>query len=160
MSNNITFDKTKQTEGSFIRQTLEENIQPLIKRIVQRFKVEATPAYSKLEDSELRKIAEGALKQTCGWLEEGPAARIEKDLQEGLKGRLQMGFTVKDFISTTSIIEDECKKYCQKLFQDDPALVEHAVRKLGFIYVNVNLIETRLAMKFRQDASKSPVARK
>lgn len=157
MNNPGISERSTAIEGRHIRHTLEENVQPLVKRIVQRFKVEAIPAYSRLDDAELQKIVGGALKQTCGWLEDGPTARIETDLQDGLKERLQLGFTVKDFISTTSIIEDECKKYCQKLFQGDPGLAERAVRKLGFIYVNVNLIETRLAMKYRQETKTVPV---
>lgn len=160
MNKNITFDSNKQTEGSFIRRTLEENIASLIKMIVERFKLEATPAYARMDDATLRKIVEGALKQTCGWLEDGPAARIEADLQVGLQERLKMGFTVRDFISTTGIIEDECKKYCQRLFQEDATLAEHANRKLSFIYINVNLIETRLAMKYRMDGKKQISSKK
>lgn len=155
MTNHISFDSSKQTEGSYIRQTLEANIYPLVKRIVERFKVEATPAYAQMDDSALRRIVEGALRQTCRWLEGSPTTRIEADLQEGLQERLKLGFTVKDFISTTGIIEDECKKYCQKLFMGQPALAEYANHKLSFIYINVNLIETRLAMKFRQEGSKA-----
>ncbi|MBN9391837.1 MAG: hypothetical protein J0I20_27630 [Chloroflexi bacterium] len=160
MTNNLNFDSSKQSEGSFIRQNLETNIQPLVKSIVQRLKIEATPAYSRLNDYELRKIVEGALQQTCRWVEDGPAARIELDLQDGLSERLKLGFTVKDFVSTTGIIEDECKKFCRKLFQSDPALTDRAVHKIGFIYVNVNLIETRLAMKYRQDTSKNTISKK
>lgn len=160
MSNNLNFDSNKQTEGNFIRQTLENNLPPLVKNIVQRLKIEATPAYSSLEESELRKIVEGAVQQTCRWVEDGPAARIELDLQDGLRERLKLGFTVKDFVSTTGIIEDEFKKISRKLFQTDTALTERAVRKIGFIYVNVNLIETRLAMKYRQELSKNTLAKK
>lgn len=159
MTNNTNFESSKQAESRFIRQTLEANIQPLVKNIEQRLKIEATPAYSRLADQELRKIVEGVLKQTCHWLEDGQSGRMELDIQEGLRERLKLGFTVKDFVSTTGIIEDESKKYCRRIFQGDQALAERAVHKLGFIFVNVNLIETRLAMKYRQETARSQPAK-
>jgi hypothetical protein len=149
MEKEIASESKPMNEGRYIRQTIEKNLEPLIKRIVERFKVEATPAYATMDDPALRKIVEGALSQTCRWLEYGPPTTIEADLQVGLQERLSMGFTVKDFISTTGIIEDECKKYCQKLFMADLGLSDRATRKINFIYINVNLIETRLAMKYR-----------
>ena len=130
-----------------VRETIEQNFDKLIENIAKALKYEATAAYQAMELTVLREIAYAALLQTSSWMEESSGQIIEADLSDGLKQRLQLGFTIADFVSTTDLIERELKTFCQSAFADRPDLRQRSILRLDGIYTIVRTVEARMVMR-------------
>lgn len=133
-----------------IRETIEQNFEKLIEKVAWSLKHEATEAYQKMDMATLREIARSAIAQTAQWMEESSGPIIEDGLKDGLAHRLELGFTIADFVSTTDIMERELKDFCHEVFADRPEVDKRSQLRLDGIYTIARSIEARMVMRFRK----------